>query len=368
MVGYPVLIRPSYVLSGAAMSIVLTEDELDLYLKKATEINTEHPVVISKFITDAREIEVDAVATEGELFCYAIAEHVENAGVHSGDATIVLPPQRTYLETMRKVKLITKKIARALEITGPFNIQYIAKDNEVKVIECNLRASRSFPFVSKTLKINFIEIATRLMLGEKVPRIDKSSFDLDYVGVKASQFSFTRLKGSDPVTGVEMSSTGEVACLGDDFNEAFLKSILATGFKIPQKGVMLSTGTPKNKAELIDELKTLQKMGLKFYGTKGTAEFYKENGSLDVEVLYRPFDNKEPSILTYMSEGKIDLVINIPKTAEKVELDSDYIIRRKAVDLNIPLLTNIQIAKRFIKSLSQYTPSQLRIKSWDEYE
>lgn len=367
-VGYPVLIRPSYVLSGAAMSIVLTEDELDLYLKKATELNTEHPVVISKFITDAREIEVDAVATEGELFCYAIAEHVENAGVHSGDATIVLPPQRTYLETMRKVKLITKKIARALEITGPFNIQYIAKDNEVKVIECNLRASRSFPFVSKTLKINFIEIATRLMLGEKVPRIDKSSFDLDYVGVKASQFSFTRLKGSDPVTGVEMSSTGEVACLGDDFNEAFLKSILATGFKIPQKGVMLSTGAPKNKAELIDELKILQKMGLKFYGTKGTAEFYKENGSLDVEVLYRPFDNKEPSILTYMSEGKIDLVINIPKTAEKVELDSDYIIRRKAVDLNIPLLTNIQIAKRFIKSLSQYTPSQLRIKSWDEYE
>ncbi|WP_337866717.1 carbamoyl-phosphate synthase (glutamine-hydrolyzing) large subunit [Ignavibacterium sp.] len=367
-VGYPVLIRPSYVLSGAAMSIVLTEDELDLYLKKATELNNEHPVVISKFITDAREIEVDAVATEGELFCYAIAEHVENAGVHSGDATIVLPPQRTYLETMRKVKLITKKIARALEITGPFNIQYIAKDNEVKVIECNLRASRSFPFVSKTLKINFIEIATRLMLGEKVPRIDKSSFDLDYVGVKASQFSFTRLKGSDPVTGVEMSSTGEVACLGDDFNEAFLKSILATGFKIPQKGVMLSTGTPKNKAELIDELKILQKMGLKFYGTKGTAEFYKENGSLDVEVLYRPFDNKEPSILTYMSEGKIDLVINIPKTAEKVELDSDYIIRRKAVDLNIPLLTNIQIAKRFIKSLSQYTPQQLRIKSWDEYE
>ncbi|WP_337873497.1 carbamoyl-phosphate synthase (glutamine-hydrolyzing) large subunit, partial [Ignavibacterium sp.] len=360
-VGYPVLIRPSYVLSGAAMSIVLTEDELDLYLKKATELNNEHPVVISKFITDAREIEVDAVATEGELFCYAIAEHVENAGVHSGDATIVLPPQRTYLETMRKVKLITKKIARALEITGPFNIQYIAKDNEVKVIECNLRASRSFPFVSKTLKINFIEIATRLMLGEKVPRIDKSSFDLDYVGVKASQFSFTRLKGSDPVTGVEMSSTGEVACLGDDFNEAFLKSILATGFKIPQKGVMLSTGTPKNKAELIDELKILQKMGLKFYGTKGTAEFYKENGSLDVEVLYRPFDNKEPSILTYMSEGKIDLVINIPKTAEKVELDSDYIIRRKAVDLNIPLLTNIQIAKRFIKSLSQYTPQQLRI-------
>ncbi|BDQ03463.1 carbamoyl-phosphate synthase (glutamine-hydrolyzing) large subunit [Ignavibacterium sp.] len=366
-VGYPVLIRPSYVLSGAAMSIVLTEDELELYLKKATELNTEHPVVISKFITDAREIEVDAVATDGELFCYAIAEHVENAGVHSGDATIVLPPQRTYLETMRRVKLITKKIAKALEITGPFNIQFIAKDNEVKVIECNLRASRSFPFVSKTLKINFIEIATRLMLGEKVPRIDKSSFDLDYVGVKASQFSFTRLKGSDPVTGVEMSSTGEVACLGDDFNEAFLKSVLATGYKIPQKAVLLSTGTPRNKAELIDELLILKKMGLKFYGTKGTADFYKHNGGIDVEVLYRPFDNQEPSILTYMSEGKIDLVINIPKTAEKVELDSDYIIRRKAVDLNIPLLTNVQIAKRFIKALEQYTPQKLPVKSWEEY-
>ena len=366
-VNYPVLIRPSYVLSGAAMSIVLTEDELDLYLKKATELNTEHPVVISKFITDAREIEVDAVATEGELFCYAIAEHVENAGVHSGDATIVLPPQRTYLETMRKVKMVTREISKELQITGPFNIQFIAKDNEVKVIECNLRASRSFPFVSKTLKINFIEIATRLMLGEKVPKIDKSSFDLDYVGVKASQFSFTRLKGSDPVTGVEMSSTGEVACLGDDFNEAFLKSSLAIGQRIPTKGVMLSTGTLKNKAELIDELRILKKMGLKFYGTKGTANFYIDNG-IDVEILYRPFDNLEPGILTYMSEGKIDLVINIPKTAEKVELDSDYIIRRKSVDLNIPLFTNIQIAKRFVKALKNYKPSELKMKSWDEYE
>ena len=366
-VSYPVLIRPSYVLSGAAMSIVLTEDELELYLKKATELNTEHPVVMSKFITDAREIEVDAVATEGKLFCYAIAEHVENAGVHSGDATIVLPPQRTYLETMRKVKMITREIAKELEITGPFNIQFIAKDNEVKVIECNLRASRSFPFVSKTLKINFIEIATRLMLGEKVPRIDKSSFDLDYVGVKASQFSFTRLKGSDPVTGVEMSSTGEVACLGDDFNEAFLKSSLAIGQRIPTKGVMLSTGTFKNKAELINELKILQKMGLKFYGTKGTADFYTDNG-IEVEILYRPFDNHEPGILTYMSEGKIDLVINIPKTAEKVELDSDYIIRRKSVDLNIPLFTNVQIAKRFVKALKNYKPSELKMKSWDEYE
>jgi carbamoyl-phosphate synthase large subunit len=366
-VGYPVLIRPSYVLSGAAMSIVLTEDELETYLIKATELNREHPVVISKFITDAREIEIDAVADHGELFCYAIAEHVENAGVHSGDATIVLPPQRTYLETMRRVKNITRKIASEFEITGPFNIQFIAKDNDVKVIECNLRASRSFPFVSKTLKINFIDIATRLMLGEKVAKIDKSSFDLDYVGVKASQFSFTRLKGSDPVTGVEMSSTGEVACLGDDFNEAFLKSVLSTGQKIPKKAALLSTGTPKNKAEILEDILTLKEMGLKFYGTKGTADYYKLN-EIDVEVLYRPFDEKEPAILTYLANGQIDMVINIPKTAEKVELDSDYIIRRKAVDLNIPLFTNVQATKRFIKALQQFTIESLPIKSWDEYQ
>ncbi len=366
-IGYPLLIRPSYVLSGAAMSIVLSDEELEIYLKKATELNKEHPVVISKFITDAKEIEVDAVANNGELFCYAIAEHVENAGVHSGDATIVLPPQRTYLETMRRVKLITKQIARELEISGPFNMQFIAKDNDVKVIECNLRASRSFPFVSKTLKINFIDIATHLMLGKSVAKIDKSSFDLDYVGVKASQFSFTRLKGSDPVTGVEMSSTGEVACLGDDFNEAFLKSVLSTGQKIPKKGVLLSTGTPKNKAELLEDLFTLKEMGLKFYGTKGTADYYKLTG-IDVEVLYRPFDNKEPAILTYLADGKIDMVINIPKSSEKVELDSDYIIRRKAVDLNIPLFTNVQATKRFIKALAQYKPEQLPVKSWDEYQ
>jgi len=365
-VDYPVLIRPSYVLSGAAMSIVLTEDELEEYLKKASEISQEHPVVISKFITDAREIEVDAVAEKGHLFCYAISEHVENAGVHSGDATIVLPPQRTYLETMRRVKFITKEIAKALEITGPFNIQFIAKDNDVKVIECNLRASRSFPFVSKVLKINFIDIATKLIMDEKVPRIDKSSFDVDYVGVKASQFSFTRLKGSDPVVGVEMSSTGEVACLGDDFNEAFLKSLLSTGFRVPQKGILLSTGTLKSKAEFLEETRTLAKLGIKFYGTKGTADFYKNNG-IEVMELHRPFDNVEPSILTYLAEGKIDLVINVPKTTERTELDSDYIVRRKAIDLNIPLITNIQFAKRFVKSLPKYLNKDLKIKSWDEY-
>ncbi len=365
-VSYPVLIRPSYVLSGAAMSIVLSNDELEEYLKKASEISKEHPVVISKFITDAREIEVDAVADNGSLFCYAISEHVENAGVHSGDATIVLPPQRTYLETMRRVKMVTKEIAKELKITGPFNIQFIAKDNEVKVIECNLRASRSFPFVSKVLKINFIEIATKLMMGEKVPKLDKSSFDVDYVGVKAPQFSFTRLKGSDPVLGVEMASTGEVACLGDDFNEAFLKSFLSTGYRIPQKGVMLSTGTLKDKADFLSDTQKLYEMGMKFYATNGTAKFLKEHG-IEAEVLNWPLEKKEPNIMTYLNEGKIDLVINIPKNQEKYELDNDYLIRRKAVDMNVNLITNIQVAKRFVKSLEQNKELNLSVKSWDEY-
>ncbi len=365
-VTYPVLIRPSYVLSGAAMSIVLTEEELEEYLNKASDISQEHPVVISKFITDAREIEVDAVANNGELYCYAVSEHVENAGVHSGDATIVLPPQRTYLETMRRVKLITKRIASALQITGPFNIQFIAKDNDVKVIECNLRASRSFPFVSKVLKMNFIEIATKIMIGEKPPAISKSSFDLDYVGVKASQFSFTRLKGSDPVVGVEMSSTGEVACLGDDFNEAFLKSLLSTGFHIPQKGILLSTGTYKEKAEFIEELKVLAETGVKLYGTRGTVEFYANNG-VEIIPLNRPQSKREPNIITKLYSGDIDLVINIPKTVESSELDDDYLIRRKAIDLNIPLITNIQIAKRFVKAIEHDEPSGLDVKSWSEY-
>ncbi len=365
-VGYPVLIRPSYVLSGAAMSTVLNDEELKTFLQKAAAISKEYPVVMSKFITDAREIEVDAVADKGDLFCYAISEHVENAGVHSGDATIVLPPQRTYLETMRRVKMITKQIAKALDITGPFNIQFIAKDNEVKVIECNLRASRSFPFVSKVLKINFIEIATKLMLGEKVPKIDKSSFDVDYVGVKAPQFSFTRLKGSDPVLGVEMASTGEVACLGDDFNESFLKSFLSTGYKIPQKGVMLSTGTPKDKGEFLEDAKKLYAMGHKFYATKGTAEFLRKNGMKAI-VLHWPLIKKEPNIITYINNGKIDLVINIPKSEEKFELDNDYLIRRKAIDMNINLITNVQVAKRFVKAMERYQERDLSIKSWDEY-
>jgi len=365
-VGYPVLVRPSYVLSGAAMSIALSDKELQEYLKKASEINRKHPVVISKFITGAKEIEIDAVADHGKLYCYAISEHVENAGVHSGDATIVLPPQRTYLETMRRVKTITKSIAASLQITGPFNIQFIAKDNDVKVIECNLRASRSFPFVSKVFKINFIDLATKIIMGKKVPPIDRSAFDLDYVGVKASQFSFTRLKGSDPVLGVEMVSTGEVACLGDDFNEAFLKSLLSVEFTIPQKTILLSTGPVDSKADFLASTKMLQTMGYRFYATKGTADFMRMNG-LIVDVLCWPLEQREPNTLTYIAEGKIDLVINIPKNIEKDELDNDYLIRRRAVDFNVPLITNLQLAKRFVEALSRTSVEDLKIKSWNEY-
>jgi carbamoyl-phosphate synthase large subunit len=366
-VGYPVLVRPSYVLSGAAMSIALSKDELKEYLKKASEIGKEHPVVISKFITGAKEIEIDAVAKQGELYCYAISEHVENAGVHSGDATMVLPPQRTYLETMRRIKIIAKKIAKSLKITGPFNIQFIAKDNDVKVIECNLRASRSFPFVSKVFKINFVDLATKIIMGKKVPHIDRSSFDLDYVGVKAPQFSFTRLKGSDPVLGVEMASTGEVACLGNDFNETFLKSLISVGFTLPKKTILLSTGPIDNKTEFLESTRELADMGYSFYATKGTADFMEANG-FKAEVLYWPLENKEPNTLSYISDGKIDLVINIPKNIEKEELDNDYLIRRKAVDFNVPLITNLQLAKRFAEAIHRTSIEDLEVKSWDEHK
>ena len=365
-VGYPVLIRPSYVLSGAAMSIALSKKELKEYLKKASDISKDHPVVISKFITGAKEIELDGVASKGNLFCYAISEHVENAGVHSGDATMVLPPQRTYLETMRRIKIISKQIAKSLMITGPFNIQFIAKDNDVKVIECNLRASRSFPFVSKVLKINFIDIATKLIMGKQVPSIDRSSFDLDYVGVKAPQFSFTRLKGSDPILGVEMSSTGEVACMGDDFNEAYLKSFMSVGLKFPKKTILLSTGPIDSKAEFLEYTKMLDNMGYKFYATEGTADFMKANG-VKADVLHWPLDEKEPNTLTYIADKKIDLVINIPKNIEKEELDNDYLIRRKAVDFDVPLITNLQLAKRFVEAIDRTSLEDLKVKSWDEY-
>ena len=365
-VGYPVLIRPSYVLSGAAMSIALSKDELKEYLKKASDVSKENPVVISKFITNAKEIEVDAVARKGELYCYAISEHVENAGVHSGDATLVLPPQRTYLETMRRIKIITRKIAASLNITGPFNIQFIAKDNDIKVIECNLRASRSFPFVSKVFKINFIDLATRLIMGKRVPKFDRSSSDLEYVGIKAPQFSFTRLKGSDPVLGVEMVSTGEVACLGDDFNEAFLKSLISVGFRFPMKSVLLSTGPIHSKAEFLDGTRKLAEKGFTFYATKGTADFMESNG-IRAEVLHWPLEGREPNTIRYLAEGKIDLVINIPKNIEKSELDNDYLIRRKAVDFNVPLITNLQLAKRFADAVYRMSLEDLKIKRWGEY-
>ena len=365
-VGYPVIIRPSYILSGAAMSIALNKRELKQYLQKASDVSSEHPVVVSKFIVKAKEIEIDAVANKGEVYCYAISEHIENAGVHSGDATIVFPPQRTYLETMRKIKVITQKIAKSLSISGPFNMQFIAKDNDIKVIECNLRASRSFPFVSKILKVNFIDLAAKIIMDKNIPKIDISPFDLDYVGVKAPQFSFTRLKGSDPVLGVEMVSTGEVACLGDDFNEAFLKSLISVGFKIPEKTVLLSTGPIDSKAEFLESSKILEKMGFKFYATKGTADFMRAN-NIKAKVLHWPLENKEPNVLTYIANKKIDLVINIPKNAQKVELDNDYLIRRKAVDFNIPLMTNIKLAKRLVEALNNARLKDLKVKSWDEY-
>jgi carbamoyl-phosphate synthase large subunit len=365
-IGGPVLVRPSYVLSGAAMSIALNKEELRDYLGKASKVSREHPVVLSEFITEAKEIEIDAVARGGDLYCYAISEHVENAGVHSGDATTVLPPQRTYLETMRRIKIVAKKIARALEITGPFNIQFVAKDNAIKVIECNLRASRSFPFVSKVLKMSFVDFATRIIMGEVLPPIDRSSFDLDYVGVKAPQFSFTRLRGSDPVLGVEMASTGEVGCLGDDFNEAFLKSLMSVGFRLPKKSILLSTGPIDSKAEFLDSTRVLAEMGFEFFATGGTAEFMRQNG-LNAEVLHWPLERTEPNALSFIADGKVDLVINIPKNVEREELDNDYLIRRKAVDFNVPLITNLQLAKRFVEAISRLSSEELQVKSWDEY-
>ena len=365
-VGYPVLVRPSYVLSGAAMSVALNDGELDRYLEEASRVSPEYPVVISKFIENAKEIEIDAVAEKGELFVYAICEHVENAGVHSGDATMVLPPQRTYLETTRRMKKIARQIARSLDIDGPFNIQFMAKDNEVKVIECNLRASRSFPFVSKIFKLNFIDLATKIIMGIEVPRIDKSCFELDYVGVKAPQFSFTRIKGADPILSVEMASTGEVACIGDSFEEAFLKALLSVGFRFPHKNIMLSTGPFESKSKFLPQAKRLLDLGFQLFATRGTADFMKYHG-IPSQVLAWPLERKEPNALTYIQELKLDLIINIPKSYDEEELTNDYILRRKAVDFNIPLITNLQFAERFIDALSKISMEELSIKSWDEY-
>jgi carbamoyl-phosphate synthase large subunit len=365
-VEYPVLVRPSYVLSGSAMSVAVNDQELAKFLSKATAISAEHPVVISKFIENAKEIEFDGVAKAGEVLVYAISEHVENAGVHSGDATLVLPPQHASLETIRRVRMISKKIAAALEISGPFNIQFIARDNDVKVIECNLRASRSFPFVSKVYKTNFIDLATRVIMNAPAAKFDRSFMELEYVGVKAPQFSFTRLQGADPTLGVEMSSTGEVGCLGDDFTEAFLKAMLSVGYKLPICSVLLSTGPLEGKAEFVASAKALQNSGVRLYATRGTAEFMRQYG-IETEVLNWPTEKESPNVLEYLTERKIDLVINIPKNYQEEELTNDYIIRRKAVDFAIPLIAELQLAKRFADTIVAKGVEDLQIKSWEEY-
>ncbi|MDR1116076.1 MAG: carbamoyl-phosphate synthase (glutamine-hydrolyzing) large subunit [Tannerella sp.] len=365
-VGFPVLVRPSYVLSGAAMNVCSNEEELVRFLKVAANVSKKHPVVISRFIEYAKEVEMDAVAENGEIVAYAISEHIEFAGVHSGDATIQFPAQKLYIETIRRIKRISRKIARELNISGPFNIQYLAKGNDIKVIECNLRASRSFPFVSKVLKINFIDIATRVMLGLPVGKLSGSEFDLDHVGIKASQFSFNRLQKADPVLGVDMASTGEVGCLGDDTSEAILKSMLSVGYRIPEKAVLLSTGTSKQKVAMLDASRMLREKGYKLYATGGTYRFLKEN-EIECTHVYWPSDNRKPQALDLLHERKIDMVVNIPRDLTAGELDNGYKIRRAAIDLNIPLLTNARLADAFITAFCTLSLDDIQIKSWDEY-
>jgi carbamoyl-phosphate synthase large subunit len=365
-VGFPVLIRPSYVLSGAAMNVVSNKDEMKHFLSLAARVSRQYPVVVSEFIQQAKEIEIDAVAKDGELVVYAISEHIEFAGVHSGDATMVFPAQKIYFETMRRIKRISRQISQALHINGPFNIQFLAKDNDIKVIECNLRASRSFPFVSKVLKINFIEIATRIMLGKSVEKPAKSVFDLDYIGIKAPQFSFSRLHQADPILGVDMASTGEVGCIGENFYEAILKSMLSVGYSIPKKNILLSTGPMRSKVELINSCRMLQEKDYKLYGTKGTAQFLRQN-NIDCTVLHWPDEKAKPNTLDYLREKKIDLVINIPKDLTSEELSNDYTIRRSAVDYNIPLITNARLASAFLTAICNLSIENIIIKSWNEY-
>ena len=367
VVGYPVLVRPSYVLSGAAMNVCSNYEELVRFLQLAANVSKQHPVVVTEFIQDAKEIEMDAVAQNGEIKAYAISEHIEYAGVHSGDATIQFPPQKLYVETMRRIKKVSSQIAKALNISGPFNIQYLAKDNDIKVIECNLRASRSFPFVSKVLKINFIDLATRIMLGMDVEKPAKSAFDLDYVGIKASQFSFSRLQGADPVLGVDMASTGEVGCLGEMTSEAVLKSMLSVGQRIPSKGVMLSAGKAKHKAVMLESARLLDSRGFHIYATEGTHRFLAENGVRST-LVYKPSDTgKQPQALDILHSHEADMVINIPRDLSSDELSNGYKIRRAAIDLNIPLLTNVRLASAFIRAFTSLSPDSVEIKSWDEY-
>ncbi len=369
-VGYPVLIRPSYVLSGAAMSVAHNQKELETYLLKAANISSDAPVVVSKFEVGAREIEMDAVAHDGNRLIWAISEHIENAGVHSGDATIVLPPQKTYLETIRKIRIITKKLARALKITGPFNIQFLAKDNYIKVIELNLRASRSFPFVSKVTGHNFIEIATDAMLDRVKPleyrKANYNTLDLDYVGLKAPQFSFSRLKGADPTLGVEMASTGEVACFGETMEEAFLKSMISVGFRIPEKNILLSVGRTTEKAKAVKAAKKFRQLGFNLFATPGTCDFLKQEG-VECEKLHKISDKQAPNIEEYLTTNKIDLVINVPRNSSHDEITDGYKIRRYTIDYNIPLITNIQIADVLARSLELYGEDDLKIKPWKDY-
>ena len=365
-VGFPVIVRPSYVLSGAAMNIVSNPEELEHFLELAANVSKKYPVVVSRFMENTKEIEMDAVAEKGRVIAYAISEHIEFAGVHSGDATMMFPPQKVYVETIRRIKKITNKIAEELNICGPFNIQYLARDNDIKVIECNLRASRSFPFVSKVLKTNFIDLATKIMLDVPVKKPDKSLFDLEYIGVKASQFSFSRLAKADPVLGVDMSSTGEVGCIGEDYYEAILKSMLSVGYEIPKKNILLSTGPVRSKIDLLNSAKLLDENGYQLYATRGTADFLR-NHDIDATILHWPDSGNTPNTLDYIKEHKIDLVINIPKDLTKDELNNDYHIRRAAVDHNIPLITNARLASAFIIAFCRYTMEDITIKSWDEY-
>ena len=366
-VGFPVLVRPSYVLSGAAMNVCSNEDELKRFLQLAANVSEDHPVVVSKFIEHAKEIEMDAVAKNGEVIAYAISEHIEFAGVHSGDATIQFPPQKLYVETVRRCKRVGRQIAKELHINGPFNIQFMARDNDILVIECNLRASRSFPFVSKVLKINFIELATRVMLGLPVEKPSKNLFDLDYVGIKASQFSFNRLQKADPVLGVDMSSTGEVGCLGDDTNTALLKSMLSVGHRIPKKNILLSTGGAKQKVAMLDAAKMLLENGYNLYATGGTSKFLNENGIKNTLVLWPSEEGDEPKALDLLHDHTIDMVVNIPKNLTSSELSNGYKIRRAAIDLNVPLITNARLASAFIYAFCTTKLEDIDIKAWGEY-
>ena len=380
-VGFPVLVRPSYVLSGAAMNVCYDNEELERFLQMATEVSKDFPVVVSKFMTETKEIEFDGVADKGEVVEYAISEHVEYAGVHSGDATMCFPALHIYYDTIRRIKKISRQIAKELNISGPFNIQYLAKDRTLKVIECNLRASRSFPFVSKILKRNFIETATKIMLDAPYDRADKSEFDIDRIGVKASQFSFARLQNADPVLGVDMSSTGEVGCLGDDFHEALLNALIATGYKIPvptanrpTPAVLISSGGIKGKVDMLEAARQLEEKGYRIYATEGTARFFNENNVAATPVTWPDEEGKSDlaqqpvDIMELIANHDIDLIVNVPKNHTKRELTNGYRIRRAAIDHNIPLMTNVRLAKAFIEAFCSLSLDDIKIKSWQEYE